>query len=73
MSAHIKNFYQLFFLLNENQITEILSDLLYHNLAERCWIKRVVKKGKFKKKRKISHVVVHMFVEKTYFTIMFYH
>ena len=33
-----KNFYQLFFWLNKNQITEILkklSDLLYHNLVER--------------------------------------
>ena len=32
----ISYFYQLFFLLNKNQITEILkklSDLLYHNLA----------------------------------------
>ena len=32
-----KKFYQLFFLLNENQIMEILkklSDLLYHNLVE---------------------------------------
>ena len=40
MSAHIKNFYQLFFLLNKNQITEILSDLLYHNLVERRWIEK---------------------------------
>ena len=35
-----KNFYQLFFLLNKNQKTEILkklSDLLYHNLVEWRW------------------------------------
>ena len=34
----IKNFYQLFFLLDKKQMTEILkklSDLLYHNLVER--------------------------------------
>ena len=34
-----KNFYQLFFLLNKKQTTEILknllSDLIYHNLVER--------------------------------------
>ena len=32
-----KTFYQLLFLLNKNQITEIfkkISDLLYHNLVE---------------------------------------
>ena len=36
-----KNFYQLFFFLNKNQITEILkklSDLLYHNLIEWRWV-----------------------------------
>ena len=36
-----KNFYQLFFLLNKNQITEILkklSDLLYHDLVKCCWV-----------------------------------
>ena len=36
-----KNFYQLLFLLNKNQITKIikkLSDLLYHNLVERRWV-----------------------------------
>ena len=35
-----KNFYQLVFLLNKNQITEILKrlpDLLYHNLVEWRW------------------------------------
>ena len=33
-----KNFYQPFFLVNRNKITEVLkklSDLLYHNLVER--------------------------------------
>ena len=37
----IKNFYQLFFLLNKNQITEIfkkVSALLYHNLIEWRWV-----------------------------------
>ena len=37
----IKNFYQLFFLLNKKQITQILkklSGLLYHNLVERRWV-----------------------------------
>ena len=36
-----KNFYQLLFLLNKNQITEILnklSDLLYHNLVKWRWV-----------------------------------
>ena len=36
-----KNFYQLFFFLNKNQITEILkrlSDLLYNNLIEWRWV-----------------------------------
>ena len=35
------NFYQLFLLLNKNQITEILktlSDILYYNLAEQLWV-----------------------------------
>ena len=37
-----KKFYQLFFLLNKNQITEILkkklSDLLHDNMIERRWV-----------------------------------
>ena len=36
-----KNFYQLFFLLNKNQVIEILkqlSDLLYDNLVEWHWV-----------------------------------
>ena len=36
-----KNFYQLFILLNKNQITEIIKkplDLLHHNLAEWQWV-----------------------------------
>ena len=39
--APTTNFYQLFFLLNKNQITEILtklSGLLYHNLVEWRWV-----------------------------------
>ena len=46
-----KGFYQLFFLLNKNQIIEILkklSDLLYHDLVERRW----VGKGNLKIKEK---------------------
>ena len=55
-----KNIYQLFFLLNKNQITEILKkNQIYYTII---WLSgvdwwRVVKKGKFKKKRKMIHVV----------------
>ena len=66
----IKNFYQLFFLLNKNEITEILkklSDLLYHNLIEWRWVGKMVKKMKFKKKRKMSHVVASYVYRKDIF------
>ena len=56
-----KNFYQLFFLLNKDQIMEILKKnyQIYYTII---WLSgvgwgRVVKKGKFKMKRKMSHVV----------------
>ena len=57
-----KNFYQLYFLLNKNQIPEIskkLSNLLYHNLVEWPWVGKGSKKGKFTaddqlKRRRIS-------------------
>ena len=40
-----QNFLSVIFLLNKNQITEILKklpDLLYHNLVEWRWVGRVV-------------------------------
>ena len=62
-----KNFYQFFFLLNKNQITKILRKLwhlLYHNPVERRW----VGKGS-KKMEKWVMLFLHMFAEKTSFTI----
>ena len=56
-----KNFYQLFFLLNKNQITEFLN--LYDNLVKRRWVGR----GSLKRKEKWVVSSLYMLVEKNMF------
>ena len=56
-----KNFYQLFFILSKNQITETLKNIIFI-IPQSVWAalgrEGLLKKGNLQKKRQMSHVVV---------------